>query len=115
MEQRQRPVRRRLVRGDEPRRRPVNITGWKMDDSSNAFATAVALRGVSIIPAGKSAIFLEGEADGSTDAALIATSRWRGPDADAARGSPGRRVRGGGVGLSTGGDAVVIFDAPADG
>ena len=34
---------------------PVDITGWKMDDSSNAFATAVALRGVTSIPAGKSA------------------------------------------------------------
>ncbi len=38
----------------------VDITGWKMDDNSNAFASAVALRGVTSIPAGKSAVFLEG-------------------------------------------------------
>src|SRR5262245_29066554 len=34
----------------------VNISGWKMDDNSNAFANAVALQGMTIIPAGKSAI-----------------------------------------------------------
>ena len=51
---------------------PVDITGWKMDDNSNAFASAVAVRGVTSIPAGKSAVFLEGVADGSTDAALVA-------------------------------------------
>ncbi|MBY0263294.1 MAG: lamin tail domain-containing protein, partial [Phycisphaerales bacterium] len=34
----------------------VDITGWKIDDSSNAIATAFALRGVTSIPAGASAI-----------------------------------------------------------
>ena len=56
----------------------ANISGWKVDDSSNAFATALALRGVTSIPAGKSAIFFEGLADGSTDAAKKAAFPWRG-------------------------------------
>jgi hypothetical protein len=39
-----------------------DITGWKMDDSSNSFASAVALRGVTSIATGQSIIFLEGNA-----------------------------------------------------
>src|SRR5262245_10929955 len=41
----------------------VNIAGWKMDDNSNAFASAVALRNipglpsVTTIPVGKSVVF----------------------------------------------------------
>jgi hypothetical protein len=91
---------------------PVNITGWKMDDNSNAFANSVALRGVTTIPAGKSAIFIEGLADGSTDAALIASfsTAWFGsatPPTGLLIGAYG----GSGVGLSTSGDAVNLFDA----
>ena len=90
----------------------VNLTGWKMDDNSNSFGSAVALRGVTSIAAGKSVIFIEGAADGSTDAALISSfsSFWFGsvnPPADVAIGTYG----GAGVGLSTGGDAVNLFDA----
>jgi hypothetical protein len=32
----------------------VNITGWKMDDDSHSFASAVALRGASSIAPGQS-------------------------------------------------------------
>src|SRR5262245_43725323 len=38
----------------------VDISGWKKDDNSNSFAAAVALRGLTSIGAGKSAIFFEG-------------------------------------------------------
>ena len=93
---------------------PVNITGWKVDDSSNAIATAAALRGVTLIPAGKSAVFFEGLADGSTDAAIKANlleclvrhagaAAWRAdrrlrrrrprPQHRRRRGQPVRRVR----------------------
>jgi uncharacterized protein YjiK len=80
----------------------VDVTGWKVDDSSNAFASAVALAGVSSIAAGESVIFLEG------DAAKVAAFRafWLLP--------PGVQVgtySGSGVGLSTGGDAVNLFTA----
>ncbi len=89
----------------------VTITGWQMDDNSNGTAK-VALRGVTSIPAGQSAIFFEGLADGSTDAAKIASfsTAWFGsatPPAGFLIGAYG----GAGVGLSTGGDAVNLFDA----
>ena len=90
----------------------LNITGWRMDDSSNAFATAVPLRGVTVIPAGRSAIFFEGTAAGTTDAAITAafSTAWFGsatPPAGVLIGAYG----GSGVGLGTGGDAVNLFAA----
>jgi uncharacterized protein YjiK len=90
----------------------VDITGWKIDDNSNAFANAVALRGVTSIAAGKSAVFFEGDATGSTDAAIAAafSTAWFGsatlPDGFLL-GSYG----GAGVGLSTGGDSVNLYNA----
>jgi hypothetical protein len=58
----------------------ANISGWKVDDSSNAFGSALALRGVTLIPPGRSAIFFEGLADGSTDATIKAnlSTAWFG-------------------------------------
>jgi predicted extracellular nuclease/uncharacterized protein YjiK/Ca2+-binding RTX toxin-like protein len=93
----------------------IDLTGWKMDDNSNAFASAVALRGLTVLPVGKSAIFLEGTATGSTDAAIIAnfSTAWFGtatPPSNVLIGTYG----GSGVGLSTGGDAVNLFDATGD-
>ncbi len=90
----------------------VNIAGWKMDDNSNAFASAVALRGVTSIPPGKSAIFFEGDATGANDSAIIASfsTAWFGtaaPPAGFLIGAYG----GAGVGLGTGGDSVNLFDA----
>ena len=89
----------------------IDITGWKMDDNSNAFANAVALRGVTSIAAGQSVIFIEGTANGSTDAALQAAfkSAWWGSSV------PNGLVFGGyggsQVGLSGTADAVNIFDS----
>jgi uncharacterized protein YjiK len=91
---------------------PVDLTGWKMDDNSNSFGSAVTLRGVSGIAPGQSVIFIEGLADSSTDAAIIAafSTAWFGqakPPAGIVIGTYG----GAGVGLSTGGDAVNLFDS----
>jgi uncharacterized protein YjiK len=90
----------------------VSIAGWRMDDNSNAFASAVALRGVTSIPPGKSAIFFEGDATGATDATITASflMAWFGsttPPAGFLIGAYG----GAGVGLGTGGDSVNLFDA----
>ena len=90
----------------------ADLTGWRIDDNSNAFASSVALRGVTRIPVGKSAIFIEGDATGSTDAAIVAafSTAWFGsatPPAGFLIGTYG----GSGVGLSTGGDAVNLFDS----
>lgn len=89
----------------------VNITGWKMDDNSHAFAVAVALRGVTSIAPGQSAVFAEGLADGSTDATLDAAFKtfWFGASVPA--GFTMGNYGGGGVGLSQTADEVNIFDS----
>ena len=89
----------------------VNITGWKMDDNSNAFANAVGLRGLSSIAAGQSVVFIEGTATGTTDATINAAfkSAWFGTNV------PSNLVianyGGSGVGLSSTSDAVNIFNS----
>jgi uncharacterized protein YjiK len=87
----------------------VDITGWKIDDSSNAFATSLALTGITSIAAGESVIFLESTV--ANQATIVDTFKtvWFG-------GSPpvGLQVgtyQGSGAGLSTGGDAVNLFTA----
>ena len=84
----------------------VAIAGWKMDDSTNLFANAVTLDGVSSIAAGQSVVFMESPG-GSTSGFLNA---WFG-------GSPPLgftlgTYTGSGVGLGSGGggDEVNIFD-----
>jgi uncharacterized protein YjiK len=91
---------------------PVNLSGWKMDDSSAAAASGVRLRGVSSLAAGRSTIFLEGTADGSTDKSIRTafTEAWFGTNT-VPTGLQVGGYGGDGVGLSTGGDAVTVFDA----
>jgi uncharacterized protein YjiK len=90
---------------------PLSVAGWKMDDNSNVFTSAVALRGVTEIPAGKSAVFFEGTATGTTDATILTafSTAWFGaaPPAGVLIGAYG----GSGVGLGATGDAVNLFDA----
>lgn len=82
----------------------VDLTGWSMDDSS-ATPGVAPLTGVSSIAAGQSVIFVEG--DGSANSTFIDT--WFGGSAPA--GFAIGNYAGSGVGLSTGGDAVNVFDA----
>jgi len=89
----------------------VDITGWKMDDSSNLFANSVPLRGLTSIPAGKSAVFIEGNSTGTTDPAIIASfsTVWFGsttPPGSFLVGAYG----GTGVGLSATADAVNLYN-----
>lgn len=88
----------------------ANITGWTMDDNSNSFGSSVALNGITSIAPGESVIFIE-LSGGHTAAGDAANFRsiWFGasPPANLQIGSYG----GSGVGLSTGGDAVNLFDA----
>ncbi|MBD2679991.1 SdiA-regulated domain-containing protein [Nostoc paludosum FACHB-159] len=83
----------------------VNITGWRIDDDSNNFANSVALNGVTSIAPGQSVIFIEGNA---TTANAFKTA-WFGNNA------PSNftigTYSGSGIGLSTGGDAVNLFDS----
>jgi hypothetical protein len=84
----------------------VNITGWKVDDSSNAFASSLPLNGITTIAAGESVIFIE-TADLAT-AATAFKNVWFGGNAPS--GLQFGSYSGSGIGLSTGGDAVNIFD-----
>lgn len=81
----------------------VNIGGWKMDDNSNAFGSAVALVGIGSIGAGESVIFTERAVSSSF------LSTWFGTHVPA--GLQIGTYTGSGVGLSTDGDAVNIFNA----
>jgi hypothetical protein len=89
----------------------VNLTGWKMDDNSNSFAAGVALRGVTSIAPGQSVIFLESNASGTNDAGINSgfKSAWFGSNIPA--GLAVGNYGGSGVGLSTSGDAVNIFNS----
>jgi hypothetical protein len=85
---------------------PVTITGWKMDDDSASFASAVALNGITSIAAGESVIFIE-----TSSAAAVSTfkSTWFGNNVPS--GLQVGTYSGSGVGLSQTSDAVTIFDS----
>lgn len=87
--------------------RPVEITGWKVDDSSGSFAAALLLNGITTIAPGEAVIFLETANLTATRALFL--SNWFGanPPAGLQLGS----YTGGGIGLSTGGDAVNLYNS----
>lgn len=84
----------------------VDITGWKVDDSSASFGSALALNGITSIAPGESVIFIE--TSDLTAAAAAFKTLWFGanPPAGLQIGS----YSGSGIGLSTGGDAVNLYD-----
>jgi MYXO-CTERM domain-containing protein len=81
----------------------IGLTGWRMDDSSFNFAVSVALSGITTIGAGESVVFIE-----SAAGAGIASFRtfWGGLS-----GVQVGFYSGSGVGLSSGGDGVGLFNA----
>ena len=85
----------------------IDLSGWKMDDSSGSPAAAVALSGITTIGAGESVIFLETDDIAATGALFLET--WFGGNPPAGLQIGG--YSGGGVGLSTGGDAVNLYNA----
>ncbi len=87
----------------------VDITGWKVDDNSNAFATAIALTGITSIAPGESVIFIESTV--TNQATIVDTFKtvWFGGSTPA--GLQIGTYQGGSIGLSTGGDAVNLFTA----
>jgi uncharacterized protein YjiK len=91
---------------------PISLTGWKMDDSSDAFATAVLLSGVETLAAGESAIFVEAPETGTVveAEAVIAKFKasWFGSSVPA--GLQVGSYQGAGVGLKGSGDGVNIFN-----
>lgn len=89
----------------------VNITGWKVDDNSNSFASSLTLRGVSSIAAGQSVIFIESNASGTNDSSINSgfKNAWFGANIPA--GLVIGNYGGSGIGLSTSGDAVNIYNS----
>jgi VCBS repeat-containing protein len=89
----------------------VDLTGLRFDDDSNAFGSSVPLQGVSSLAPGKSAVFLEAV---DTEAATISqlTSAFKADwfGANVPSGFQIGTYTGAGVGLSTGGDALNLFD-----
>lgn len=85
----------------------ADITGWKIDDDSRNFNNAAALNGVTSIAPGESVIFLETTDLAGKSAAF--KTLWFGatPPANLQIGS----YSGSGLGLSTGGDQVNLFDS----
>ena len=81
----------------------LNISGFKVDDSSAAFATALALQGVTSIAPGESVVFME-SAGGAAIGAF--QTFWGGLG-----GIQLGFYSGAGIGLSSSGDAVNIFDS----
>ena len=88
----------------------INITGWKFDDNSNSFGSALTLNGVTSIGAGESVVFVETST--VVDAVARFKSNWFGTNVPATFkiGS----YSGTGAGLSTTGDAVNIYNATGD-
>lgn len=87
----------------------IDLTGWKVDDSSNSFASAVALSGITSIAAGQSVIFLEAAAGQSATTITSFVDTWFNGTAPA--GVQIGTYTGSGIGLSTSGDAVNLYDA----
>ena len=81
----------------------LSISGWKIDDSSNSFASAVALTGITSIAAGESVIFTES----AKTASFLST--WFGSQLPS--GLQIGNYTGKGVGFSADGDAVNIYNA----
>jgi hypothetical protein len=87
----------------------VDITGWRVDDNSNSFASSIALSGITTIAAGESVIFIE------TSTLALATTKatfvnvWLGGNQPA--GLQIGNYTGSGIGLGTGGDSVNLFNA----
>ena len=84
----------------------ANISGWKMDDDSHSFNTAVSLNGIANIAPGESVIFMETTDLAGKSAAFKTLWFGANPPANLQIGS----YNGSGVGLSTSGDQVNLFD-----
>jgi hypothetical protein len=87
----------------------ISVAGWRMDDNSNSFAVSVPTTGITSIGPGESVIFIElANLSDLAAKAQAFVNLWFGGTAPAGLQFGG--YSGSGVGLSTGGDAVNLFD-----
>lgn len=89
----------------------LDLTGWKVDDDSASFASGLSLRGVTSLLPGQVAVFLNSDAAGNNDTANgdAFKAAWfgSGVPVDFTIGFYG----GSGIGLSSNGDAVNLFNS----
>ncbi len=85
----------------------ATIVGWRVDDDSRSFNTAVELNGITSIAPGESVIFLETTDLAGKSAAFKTLWFGANPPTSLRIGS----YSGAGIGLSTGGDQVNLFDS----
>ena len=87
----------------------VDITGWKMDDNSHAFATGLLLNGITSVASGESVMFTEvSSADVAANAGGVRVADFKtfwGLGAGVQVGS----YTGSGAGLSSAGDGVSVW------
>ena len=83
----------------------VSMSGWKMDDNTFAIGNAVALSGISSIGAGESVIFIESAAGVGVNSFK---TFWGGLS-----GVQVGYYSGSGIGFSSSGDGVILFNASA--
>jgi hypothetical protein len=83
----------------------INVAGWMMDDSSHSFSSAVPMVGISSIAAGESVVYAESTGQDAATVAAGLRSFWNLP-----AGVQVGTYAGSGVGLSTGGDEVDVWD-----
>ena len=89
----------------------VDLTGWTVDDNSNSYSVSLPVFGASSIDPGESVIFIETGIDSQAELDLKAAAfktLWFGNNPPANLHFCG--YSGSGVGLSTAGDAVNLFD-----
>ncbi len=86
----------------------VDLSGWKVDDNSNSFASAVPIRNGVVLPAGASILLIESNTSGTNDATVTTAfkSAW-GLSTDSVVLAYG----GSGVGLGSTGDSVNVYDS----
>jgi len=90
---------------------PVDITGWKVDDSSFSSAVALALNGVTSIGPGESVMFTEIASTVAAGSESNEVANWRSFWGGAAATAQVGWYRGSGIGLSSAGDGIVLFDS----
>jgi MYXO-CTERM domain-containing protein len=83
----------------------ISMSGWKMDDNSFDITKAVALNGITSIGAGESVIFIESAAGVGVNSFK---TFWGGLS-----GVQVGYYSGSGIGFSSGGDGVILFNASA--
>ena len=89
----------------------VDITGWKVDDSSFSSGVALPLNVVTSIGSGESAIFIEVPSATAAGGEAQLVADWRSFWGNAVATTQVGWYKGSGIGLSSAGDGVVVFDA----